>query len=310
MRNLNLLFNKSYYRELDPRKEKTKLDEAFDKVNRLIYQSQFVHHRDFVENGAAQQKFVMKTAYPGLLVGIGNSHGTGLSDEDVAAGFSFDYVSGQPYIPGSTVKGVLRSHFKDHPELLCAVLGMEPTQLNDLETQIFEGEDVFFDAVVYDGAYDINNNYLGFLIGSEYITPHPDPMQNPIPVHLIKVLPGVRFEFRFRLKNSENLSADDKKKLFWELLLHFGIGAKTNVGFGILLLDDEKAPGVPKKPAQNELSTSKQDNPNRKPQNKSSNPDLRICKCGARNWRTDPKTGKERWNWSQKICYQCKEKLE
>ena len=56
------------------------------------------------------------------------------------------------------------------------------------------------------------------------------------PAWWLKVLPQVDFKFRFNLKNTEingiTISAEDKIKLFRKILLDFGIGAKTNVGYG------------------------------------------------------------------------------
>ena len=79
------------------------------------------------------------------------------SDDDVKNGFSFDYTTGQPYIPGSSVKGMLRSYFKEQrnvvAEILKAITETEWTEdeIKILEKDIFENHDVFFDAVVYWG---------------------------------------------------------------------------------------------------------------------------------------------------------------
>jgi len=54
--------------------------------------------------------FKLKTIYPGLLLGSGYSHGIGAIGE-FKIGFQLDYVSGLPIIPGSSVKGVIRSAF-------------------------------------------------------------------------------------------------------------------------------------------------------------------------------------------------------
>lgn len=114
-----------------------------------------------------------------------------------------------------------------------------------LENDIFENEnkkngqvDVFFDAVVKQG--DKNRHILGF----DYITPHGDDLtKDPVPVKILKVLPNVVFEFAFKLKDSTidnvTITADKKKSLFISLLKHFGIGAKTNVGYGVLTPDHE-----------------------------------------------------------------------
>lgn len=55
--------------------------------------------------------FPLKTIYPGLVCGIGYEHELGFTNE-FKLGFSFDHTTGLPYIPGSSVKGTLRSAFK------------------------------------------------------------------------------------------------------------------------------------------------------------------------------------------------------
>ena len=46
-------------------------------------------------------------------------------------------------------------------------------------------------------------------------------------------MPDVRFEFRFKLTDGL-LTASEKECLFKELLMLFGIGAKTHTGYGVL----------------------------------------------------------------------------
>ena len=69
--------------------------------------------------------FTLQTRYPGLLIGVGNSHGSG-GEADIDLGFTFDYVTGCPYIPGSSVKGVLRSAF-EHTDYWTAKKLMSPS---------------------------------------------------------------------------------------------------------------------------------------------------------------------------------------
>lgn len=54
--------------------------------------------------------FPLTTIYPGLICGIGYEHELGFENE-FKLGFAFDHTSGLPYIPGSSVKGTLRSAF-------------------------------------------------------------------------------------------------------------------------------------------------------------------------------------------------------
>lgn len=56
------------------------------------------------------QSWAMTTTYPGLLLGSGYAHETGVMGE-FKLGFYFDATSGLPLVPGSTIKGVLRSAF-------------------------------------------------------------------------------------------------------------------------------------------------------------------------------------------------------
>ena len=249
MRNLNLLFYKEYYQKLGTR------DFQRDVVNnnKALLNARFDYKRDYAAPVLADcQSFVLKLAYPGLLIGTGYPHGVGKlekliyktkdsddekNSEDISLGFFFDYVTGQPVIPGSSVKGVLRSHFKYHSEAVTEILkGMDMAAVStdtvkELEKAIFDNSDVFFDAVICKG--DAQRKMLGL----DYITPHSSPTKNPNPIRMIKVLPDVQFEFRFKIRDkekNETIFASDKIiPLFRDLILLFGAGAKTNVGYGV-----------------------------------------------------------------------------
>jgi CRISPR-associated protein Cmr6 len=213
------------------------------------------------------QSFQFETTYPGLLVGSGYSHQTGSMGE-FKLGFFFDHTTGLPILPGSSVKGLLRSAFpnqekrgavkKRKAEFIGAMLrGIrqdlssikaqskeEEELVSQLEYQIFEGilkneeylpmykHDVFHDAFIV----GTSKGNRGKIFGEDYITPHLNPLKNPIPVRFMKILPGVSFQFNFDLKDSRVgnlvLSAQEKCELFKQIILLFGIGAKTNVGYG------------------------------------------------------------------------------
>lgn len=237
MRNLNLLFNKEYYQKLG------KLDFQDDVIskNRALANARFDCEADYVQPPISDcQRFALKVMYPGLLIGTGNPHGAGdigNSDEDVNLGFSFDYVTGQPYIPGSSVKGVLRSHFQYHTEAVSEILkgngfaDITEEIVTELEKAIFDNGDIFFDAVICKG--DAEGRMLGF----DYITPHSSVTKNPVPIRIIKVLPEVQLEFRFKISDKEingiRFTEGKIKWLFRELILLFGAGAKTNVDYGV-----------------------------------------------------------------------------
>lgn len=191
----------------------------------------------------------MKTIYPGLIMGTGVTHETGLKGE-MKLGLSFDYTTGLPYIPGSSIKGILRSVFpnsfskadKEFKESRIAyirdILGNQELNVEELEAELFEGKgsesiydrDVFMDAFITDVCGD------GSFLKNDYITPHNNkPLKNPNPIQFLKILPKVTITFHFRL-NKGIISAEQKKKLFEQILKDIGVGAKTNVGYGQLEL--------------------------------------------------------------------------
>src|SRR5690554_3416875 len=57
---------------------------------------------------SANDRWELYTTYPGLLIGSGYQHESG-GENEFKIGFFFDYTTGLPQIPGSSVKGVLRS---------------------------------------------------------------------------------------------------------------------------------------------------------------------------------------------------------
>ena len=222
------------------------------------------------------QAFTMKTEYPGLLSGVGLTHDSGSKQDksnkdksiysEVQIGFLFDQVTGLPFIPGSSVKGMLRSAFLDMPELVFECLqkrltdltgdyGENRANLNRLEIETFGkthpehhaydvidfpegiGQDCFLDA------WPVCADKDGHLIGMDSVTPHlaenPDlqGLTGPNPNTFLKVLPEVVYQFRFILRDSTawpEVTAGVKRRLFHDLIETLGIGAKTDTGYGIL----------------------------------------------------------------------------
>lgn len=337
MRNLNLLFHKEYYQAIGTKD----FNDDVKKHNSDILSAVFTE-KDYVPSKIANQTFILATQYPGLLIGTGNPHGAGKlgakakddndkdakakdgsvkddsdkgakakddSNEDVNLGFSFDYVTGQPYIPGSSVKGLLRSFFKYYPDRVNPVeeilrgKGFDDIGKDDvaaLEKAVFDNADTFLDAVVYDG------NEYGQLMGFDFITPHKSPVASPIPIRIIKVLPDVRFEFRFVLSDKKIkdklLTADALKELFKELLILFGAGAKTNVGYGILTDSPDTAHRAIKRlPVSTQTPATKSaDNTRRQKSNANK---IKCPHCGASNFAAF-KDGTKRTK-----CYMCHKPL-
>lgn len=265
--NIDYLYEQEYYKGLINAQlsEKCKLEntQMFDakvaEVNHFIKDSKYEATKEIIP--FCEQSFLMKTVYPGLLLGIGAMHSAKTGNEETKLGFSIDYVTGLPIIPGSTIKGLLRSVFINHPDYVVSCLATtqieSETILKKIELEIFGdrhpfdsskeieqnenelGIDIFFDALpVYP---DKNGHIYGF----DYITPHKaedgmDGLKNPVPLKMLKVMPEVTFLFRFQLRESKILSVNQKLKLFQQIFLDLGVGAKTNVGYGVMQIVSEQ----------------------------------------------------------------------
>lgn len=205
----------------------------------------------------------MKVQAPGLLIGSGLAHGLPGSEEDVKTGLQFDYTSGVPVIPGSSVKGVIRSAFPtikedkeqsneadaeklnyirsliaDIPEFSSLVL--EDNDILELGNQMFNHGDIFADALLVGyGTRMKQHGPVKQVLAEDYITPHTGgPLAQPIPIKIVKVAPGVTFAFCFKFNETKIgakvVSASMKKALCAAILQDLGVGAKTNVGYGVL----------------------------------------------------------------------------
>lgn len=301
MKNLNLIFNKLYYEE--PDENEKSMEKHFENKNAEIENAVFYHPSDFVSLPFEHQCFHLETTYPGLLLGLGNPHSTGKSTEEIKNGFSFDYVSGQPFIAGSSVKGLLRNLFKQYPEDVALIAGISETDLGALEEEIFEGADVFLDAVIFDS----NENYK--IIGIDYITPHSSPIENPVPISILKILPEVKWEFRFILFDGKFMTAQKKCDFFQELIKTFGIGAKTNVGYGVFEDCDDS---FKKTEPRNEPTPSHQ-NANTSAEPKEGT--MRKCPhCKRKNFKYRKKDGQitdtVTFSWKKNVCFYCGENLQ
>ncbi|MDM8269883.1 type III-B CRISPR module RAMP protein Cmr6 [Barnesiella viscericola] len=201
--------------------------------------------------------FCLDVRYPGLVTGVGISHEAKVEGE-FKLGLHLDYTTGLPVIYGSSVKGVLRSAFREE-NLLDILPILAPNLKNELEPiqrkmqskplkawadAIFGDDDdrdsrspyerdIFFDAIV------VNTNSRDRFLAADSITPHgSDPLKNPVPLTFVRIASGCKIEFRFRLTDSDSLTANEKETLFKAILIAFGIGAKTNVGYGRLEYKD------------------------------------------------------------------------
>lgn len=231
--NLGWLFYKNYYRGLQSTwfgseirdAVKKEIKSNFDRKNDELLKARFDLSEN-VSDSLCNVKIDLKTVYPGLTTGVGVIHETGLIGE-IKLGFQFDYTTGLPYIPGTSVKGLLRSMFpyslkenkkkendtkvlayrKERTDYIAGLFTdkkLSATDVKALEYAIFNGcdvggkklpssqKDVFLDA------FPIETG-KGGLVGLDYITPHTDVLKNPNPIQFLKIMPEVTLRFSFKL---------------------------------------------------------------------------------------------------------------
>lgn len=243
-----------YYRHLYDGVDKKRIPEKTlkDKIDQMLRFKLDSYSKVVPETYSAVmanefQSFSLRTIYPGLLIGSGLSHGI-KSKEDIKIGFAFDHTTGLPYIPGSSIKGVLETMFpkekddkyKCKMEYIRGILKdvLEGTDVEDegvdsLTKRIFSDSG---DGVVFMDAFpkcDEDKGEHKFL-GDDFITPHKNPFKSPIPIRFLKVREGVTFDFYFKFSNKLSCRFGNEVllKLFKRIILDIGLGAKTNVGYG------------------------------------------------------------------------------
>lgn len=242
-KNMNYYFNVEYFDGInlnEKSNEETEKKIADNNKNIINFSFDAVSPLDALKKIEGYQEFELFTVYPGLLLGTGYPHEIAVKGA-IKQGFSFDYVTGLPYVPGSSLKGMLRSYFpgdtkdtekeKGFIDLVQGILSNKNLDVNQFKTHIYENNDIFL------GAFPVVEKN-GQLLEMEYITPHKEKFKNPIPINIVKIRPGVKFKFAFILSDyfDENgqvlISISEKLELFKELIILMGIGAKTNTGFG------------------------------------------------------------------------------
>lgn len=251
-KNMNYIFNVEYFEGLNWSGDNEKL---LNEHNRAIEQFGFKDSSpaEAWKELPGYQSFALFTLYPGLLIGTGNEHSLKMNGA-IKCGFSFDYITGLPYVPGSSLKGLLRAYFpgdgktaelsEEYADYIKDILGREDMDVLKFKENIFENSDVFL------GAFPAAAQDDRKMMQMEFITPHKEgPFKNPIPISQIKVKPNVQFEFCFLLNDyvpedgGRTVTAAEKLALFKNIILDMGVGAKTNVGFG--RFGEKKIPYVP-----------------------------------------------------------------
>ncbi|GAB4544704.1 MAG: hypothetical protein Fur0020_13940 [Thermodesulfovibrionia bacterium] len=164
-----------------------------------------------------------------LIVGIGYDHPT-------EVGFMFDWTSGLPVIPGSSLKGITLDVVKNEP--VCCLDKEKDAIFGSKERS---GEIIFFPAYP---CLEVKQQFLELDIMTPHYGPYyRDPNNNPpadwyspVPIPFLTVPEGIRF--CFRLANRRDLRDTTSPLLLKarNILIHalkeYGVGAKTAVSYG------------------------------------------------------------------------------
>jgi len=182
-----------------------------------------------------------------LATGLGREH-------PIENGFAWHPVLGTPYLPGSSVKGLVRAWLEGdwcdqpvEPANFRRVFGSDHrrgssqhNRARDLQNQI--GSVVFFDALPAAPVQlkpDVMTPHYGdYYTGKRDDAGNPTPPADwlsPNPIPFLTVAPGQVFQFALAPRTpSAQERADCEKAMGWleAALLCLGAGAKTAVGYG------------------------------------------------------------------------------
>jgi CRISPR-associated protein Cmr6 len=251
-------YYESFYNEL---KNNPALKNLLDEKQRS--QKQFC---EFYENaGYKIINFKAELKSP-LITGIGQTHPN-------EVGMVFDHTMGIPYIPASSVKGIVRfAHMleliksenleeykksdkdgeyvdeSNSKTLIPCIFGGDADEEKEgkKETKKLKGKVVFLDAYpvnVPDLHVDIMNPHYGDYYSDENGKIPPADYLDPTPIKFLTVKPGTKFIFRAIMPNDSDL-LQTVKTAFENALKDEGVGAKTAVGYGRFEIQnsEEKAP--------------------------------------------------------------------
>ena len=173
-----------------------------------------------------------KTKTP-LITGIGQYHPT-------EVGITLDYNLGIPYIPASTIKGLLRfttviDYIQDNPQTN-----------NEIEDTIIPEVAYYFGGQKNSGNIIILDAYPNEVpdLDIDIMNPHyskyyqgdkpPADYLEPIPIKFLVVKKDTEFIFRILVyKNNRDSEIKNIKDILTKTLTEEGIGAKTAIGYGL-----------------------------------------------------------------------------
>ncbi len=234
-----------YYKRADVYKDNkfTELikskNEFFNDIIKLskfpAYKQAFETRKRLMENiGMA---FPMTTATR-LVFGMGYEHPTEI-------GFMFDWTSGLPIMPGSSLKGIaLRTIEYEREE----AKDNEKAEKEEFKNKIFGSPKDGGGDIIFFPAYPCVEENKPFL-ELDVMTPHYQPYYSdpkkekppadwysPIPLHFLTVPKDIRYCFRIanrkNLKDTKSPLLPEAKRILKSALTEFGVGAKTAVAYG------------------------------------------------------------------------------
>ena len=187
-----------------------------------------------------------------LITGIGQTHPN-------EVGMVFDHTIGTPYIPASSVKGIVRfAHMLEliksenlqqflnkeedgiiesiHETKIAAIFGGDADKEKEGKKKIkLKGKVIFLDAYpakVPDLHVDIMNPHYGNYYRDENGKIPPADYLDPTPIKFLTVKLGTKFTFLALVSKDSDFLLQPVKTAFQIALEEEGVGAKTAVGYG------------------------------------------------------------------------------
>ena len=175
-------------------------------------------------------------------------------------GITMHHTYSIPYIPASSIKGVIRSYvinefFEGNEKVACknedfsCVFGSNASDSEEKSSLSKKtskrGLLVVFDSYpekVEKLDVDIMNlHYPSYYTGGGL----PTDDQSPIPIVFYAVPQGTKFLFHFSVGNSEkgelSICSKPLSDIIKDALIHFGLGAKTSSGYGRMMIQNESS---------------------------------------------------------------------
>lgn len=224
----------------------------------LMANSSFNHNRDrILEMLEEVKKALLSSGYEVKVVkaklksrGIfGASSSFGVIPFEV--GLIFDPLLNVPFIPGSSIKGAVRTAYYD----LCKDKGPNEEKCKQICERIFGGEKSGISLVGFTDAYPVKAGKKGYILYPDVMTPHYKDVKSELdlkltPIIHLTVAPSTMFQFyifykkkrgnrHFKIEsdidffNISNIRAETLGFLDLAVLyaLGLGIGAKTRIGY-------------------------------------------------------------------------------